>query len=361
MTIRLRSVIRVFCIALIVVSNLLAIMFDLAVLRRRGNDGRGTVPGDFASFRLDAMAVLHHLPADYLPYPPPFLLLSTPFSLVPPLPGYIAWVFAGLFSLIAVTYGLSFRLGAIIMGLVSVPTLYCIVMGQTGLFVSAALLLSLGLAEAQPVIAGIAAGCVIIKPQFGLLLPVCFLAARNWRAFAAAAATVGVLCLLSGLIFGLDVWSVFFPHHVSGAQSLLAAPWPSAFEYTMITVFMLCRSLGASAHAAAIFQALACICAAFACWRLWLPGRSAGLGRTAAMLCLIMLATPYAYIYDLPALAFVLAEYAARHRPAGLAVMALFWFFTGAYPLFSTFWFLPGAIFITLILLMLRWPRQRSA
>ncbi len=172
---------------------------------------------------------------------------------------------------------------------------------------------------------------------------------------------MGVLCLLSGLIFGLDVWSVVFPHHVSGAQNLLAAPWPAAFEYTMITVFMLCSSLGASAHVAAAFQALAFICAALVCWRLWRPGGSGGLNRIAATLCLVMLATPYAYIYDLPALAFVLAEYTARQRPGGLAVMALFWFFTGAYPLFSTFWFLPGAIFIALILLMLRWPQQRSA
>ena len=52
--------------------------------------------------------------------------------------------------------------------------------------------------------AGILLGMATIKPQLGLLLPVALVAARQWRALAAAAATVAALVLLSAWAFGLD-------------------------------------------------------------------------------------------------------------------------------------------------------------
>jgi hypothetical protein len=339
----------------------LALAFDAMVLARHWHTDGSVIPGDYLEFRQNALATAAHLQADSLPYPPPFLLLTTPFSWLPPAPGYIAWTIAGLACLIIAAKVLGFRPGAMLLGAVSVPALYCVLMGQTGLFISAALLLSLGLVETQPILAGIAAGCLIIKPQFALLLPVCFLALGNKKAFFAAAATVAILCGFPIIFFGLHVWQVFFFRHVGGAQSLLAAPWPALFEYTMVTVFMLCRSLGASLHVASIVQIFSTVMAAALCWRLWRGGGQGQLERMVITLCLIMLATPYAYIYDLPALALALAEYAARQRPYGLGAAALFWFFTGIYPLFSTFLFLPGAAFIAALCLLINFAGRYKA
>ena len=45
------------------------------------------------------------------------------------------------------------------------------------------------------------------KPQFGLLVPVALLAARQWRTIAAAAATVFVLAVVTELLFGAAIWT----------------------------------------------------------------------------------------------------------------------------------------------------------
>lgn len=163
------------CLAIAAACNLLALRLDLAVWHRQALSVGSVASGDFLSFQRGAQAMLHHaISANYLPYPPPFFLLSAPFSYMPALPGYVAWLVSGMLALaLAARY---FQLGwwGIALGMLSPPMLYCIVMGQTGLFVSTALLLAVGLAGSQPILAGVAAGCVVIKPQFGLLLPSAF-------------------------------------------------------------------------------------------------------------------------------------------------------------------------------------------
>jgi hypothetical protein len=304
---------------------------------------------------------LHHgaaLPDDYLPYPPPFLLLTTPFSWLPPHWAYPAWLLAGNAVLILAARAIKLPWPAILLTLVSPADLFCMTGGQSGIFISAALLLGLGLAETQPILAGIAAGCVVMKPQFAVLLPVCYLAAHNWRGMAAAAASVAVLCLLPALIFGPEVWQLFFSHHVSSAQTLISGTWPQVYQFMMVTVFMTCRSLHASMTLAAGIQCAASLAAVGAAWWLWRPWRRVDrITRLAATLCLVVLATPYAYIYDLPALTAAIAAYAVTRRPAGLAAITLFWAATGFYCLISVFSFLTGALFLAATLLLV-WPRQ---
>jgi len=338
---------RLVCIAVILLSGLVAMLLDWQVVHRQILESGSIVPGDQFSFRDNAAMVTHHMvgapvaTAAGLPYPPPFLLLSVPLSWFGPLAGYVGWILAGNLALILAARALRLPWAAVALGLASPANLYCMAMGQTGLFVSAFALLALGLAERAPVLAGIAAGCLIIKPQFGLLLPVCYLASRNWRAFGAAAATVAVLCALPALWFGAGVWREFFVHPVTSAPVLLDAAWPNKFQYTMVTVYMMCRSLGAGFGVAYAAQGVASLAAVVLAWVLWRG--EGGLGRLAVTLCLAALATPYAYTYDLAALGMTLAGF-AWSRGGGLAPVALFWVFTGFYVFFSTFWFLTGAL-----------------
>jgi hypothetical protein len=250
---------------------------------------------------------------------------------------------------------------AIALGLISAPELYCITMGQTGIFVSALLMASLGLAETQPIAAGIAAGCLIIKPQFAILLPICFLASHNWRAFVSAVATLTFLCALSGVMFGLGVWRQFLGNHAAAAPGLLAAAWPQPYQFTMVTVFMMLRSLGAGVPLAGAVQALASVGAGCGAWWLWRRGNPVDPPtRLAATLCLVAIATPYAYIYDLPGLGLALAGRAANTRWADLAPFTIFCLFTALYAVLSTFWFLTGALFLAAILISL-WPTIKRA
>jgi hypothetical protein len=342
-------------------ANLLAAIMNWHTLIYGVLPSAAGIPHDLSEFLRDAATAAHLLahgavPEDYLPYPPPFLMLSTPFLWVPPHWVYAAWLLAGIAALTVAARAIKLPWPAIFLTLVSPAGLFCMVQGQTGIFISAALLLGLGLAETQPVIAGIAAGCVIMKPQFGVLLPVCYLAARNWRAFTAAAASAVALCLLPTLIFGIGVWRLFFTHHVGAAQSLVGAPWPQDYELTMITVLMTCRSLHAGLALASAIQAAVSVAVAGATWWLWQPRRQLDrITRLAVTLCLVMLVTPYAYIYDLPALTLAIAAYTITGRPGGLAVMTLFWVVTAIYGLLSIYMFISGAFFLGAVLLLV-WP-----
>ena len=351
---------------LIAASSLFALGMDISVLHGILRTRWG-IPGDVETFRQSAALLLHQFKghawteATYLPYPPPFLLLTVPLSWLPPLTGYIAWVMAGLGVLVLAARAVHQPWGAIGLGLTAAPALNCMTMGQTGFFISGCLLLSLGLVETSPILAGIAAGCIVIKPQFGLLLPVCYLAAGKWRAFMAAAATFLLLCLLPALLFGGHVWSMAFTHSTTGAHNLLTSHWPQGYQYTLVTIFILCRSLGASFTASMAVQGLASLAAVIACAALWRhPALRGSQVRLAATLCLVPFATPYADIYDLSALTIALAGYAALSGWRAMAPVTLLCAVTSIYVFFSIGWFVPGALLLVLILVLI-WPFKGRA
>jgi hypothetical protein len=170
--------------------------------------------------------------------------------------------------------------------------------------------------------------------------------------------TVALLSLVATAVFGFGAWRMFLGQNLPAASGLLTAH-AGQWQYTMVTVFMLFRSLGASLLVAGGVQAFVSAATAFGAWWLWSPGK--GIDATekiAATLFLAVLATPYAYIYDLPALAFALLILAKERRQVW-PVTALFWSFTGIYAVLSTFFFLSGALFTGAILVAI-WPRGRK-
>ena len=102
-------------------------------------------------------------------YPPSFLLVAAPLSLLSQKTAYLVWAWRNQ---------LGRRRGgalgwdvprAIVLSLLSPPNLYCIATGQTGALLAASQLLAFGLAERRPIVAGLSASLLIIKPQFMLL------------------------------------------------------------------------------------------------------------------------------------------------------------------------------------------------
>lgn len=357
--------VTLLCVVALVAGALLAVMQDINLFQYHILNTALGIPRDLISFKQNAAFVTGHLTeiadnAAFLPYPLPFLLLSVPMSWLAPKAEYVAWTISGIALLVFSVRLLKLPWAAIGLGLLTQPVLLCVTVGQTGMFVSAALMLSLGLAETYPMIAGIAAGCLIIKPQFALLLPVCFLASRNWRAIAAAAVTVPGLCALATLLFGTSIWHLYFIHGVSGSQHLVAGAWPQGYQYTMVTMFMMLRSLGVSVGLAGLAQFITSLCAAGACWHLWRScANTSRTFRLAATLCLAFLATPYAYLYDLPALSTALAGYTAMTHWRRLVPIAILSLSASLYVFFALAWFLPGAL-ITLTLLLLLWRRKSA-
>ena len=185
---------------------------------------------------------------------------------------------------------------------------------------------------------------MIVKPQLGLLLPVCYVASRNGRAFLAAAATAASLCVLAEIVFGHGVWAYYLHEGIAATHATLAAPWPQHDQHLMVTPYIFVHSLGARFSLASTAQFVVTLLAAVAVWQLWrgppVPSR------LSATLCLAALATPFACLYDLSALALALAV-------EGGTALTWFWIFSGLYLFVSVFSVPPGVLGLALLLWML--------
>ncbi len=126
-------------------------------------------------------------------YPPPFLFLATPLSWLTPEQDFSVWSAISVIVLVLGRQGAEAAMAGRVAGGSGTPYPAVPKHWRKRDSLSGLLLLALGLAETAPLAAGIAAGAMIVKPEFGLLLPVCYGASRNGRAFVAAV-TVGTLC-----------------------------------------------------------------------------------------------------------------------------------------------------------------------
>jgi hypothetical protein len=110
---------------------------------------------------------------------------------------------------------------------------------------------------------------------------------------------VFLLFLLTGAVFGFDVWFEFWTKTRPLMTGIMNAPFPTGYQVRMVTVFAAIRSLGLSLPEAQIAQFVMTGGCIFLCWRLWRPGATVDpVGRVCVTLVLVLLATPYAYDYD---------------------------------------------------------------
>jgi hypothetical protein len=340
------------------VSWLAALGIDAPLIRGYFPASGFRLASDLACFRDNGAWLGRHLEAAAqsaaqactYKYPPPFLFLATPLSWLTPEQDFIVWSAVSVTVLILAARALGMPRRAVLLGSLAPPTLLCLSIGESGMIVSGLLLVALGCAETAPVMAGIAAGAMIVKPQLGLLLPVCYVASRNGRAFLAAAVTAGSLCVLAEIMFGQGAWVHYLHEGIAATHATLAAPWPQRDQHIMVTPYIFVHSLGAGFGLANAAQLMVTLLAAVAVWKLWRgPPVPSRLSMT---LCLAALATPFACLYDLSALALALAA-------EGGAALAWFWIFSGLYLFVSVFSVSPGAPGLALLLWML-WRRQAA-
>lgn len=354
---------RLFGAVIILASVIAAYLYSL-IMRRFFPHGGFLLPADLECFRANGAYLGRHI-ADTVAmtnqvcvfkYPPTFLLLAVPLSWLPPLPDFILWSLVSVMFLVLTGRVLGLGWRGIGLALLAPPVMLCLTIGQNGIFLSLALLFALVWAEGAPLAAGAIAGLLVAKPQLGLLLPICYLAARNWRAFGAAAASSVLLCLLSAALFGTGVWRDYLLHGAAVSSQALNAPWPQNYQHILVSPFILVRAWGGDMHAAYTVQILSSLAAAVAAWRLWSAPRPHP-ARLALTLCLAALITPYSYLYDLPALSLALVALAAQTGWRRLGVLAWFWSFTSLYIFVATFFVPLGAPCVALMLPAL-WRRS---
>jgi hypothetical protein len=229
-------------------------------------------------------------------YPPSMYLAVRPFAFLPFVMSFLLWVvvFGGLF---AVTIRRLWSNGtALFFALASPAVLQAIITGQTGLLTASLIALTGSFAERQPLLAGVAAGLLTVKPQFGLLIPVALVASGSWRTFWVATVTAIALAGASVAAYGVAPWFAFLASlQAHGARMSDLAHFPM---HKLVTPYGAARLLGASAQAGTAVQGVAtCLLAAYV-YLVWRRVSAVDL-RLAALATAAPLATPYAFYYEL--------------------------------------------------------------
>lgn len=278
-------------------------------------------------------------PGQLWSYPPVAMLVAAPFGLLPYLPALALWTLCGV-----VCFAVSLRLwlrdpGPAILLLASPAALLGIMSGQFALFGAAILLMVLRWREERPWLAGALVGLLLVKPQLALLLPVLFIATRNWRTFTAAALSSLTLVALVALLWGVDIWRIYLQTGIANQSLVLSDPDHLAGPF-MATLFMNLRVIGVSVPLASGLQMALAIFAAALVWLRFRPRPAAtDLPSNLLFLACAMSATPYMLSYD--TLSF--AAMAVLMLAAGEArIMPLLAYFLPLFQLVAGMLGLPG-------------------
>jgi arabinofuranan 3-O-arabinosyltransferase len=250
-----------------------------------------------------------------LSYPPTFTLVLVPLAMLPYFAAFLTWESVTLVCCIAVVYLIVQRQAAISLMLASPFAAWNYLIGQNGFLTASLLGASLLLLERRPVLAGVFIGCLTYKPQFGILFPVALIAARQWRACVSAAVTAIFLLAASAAAFGVDGWAAF-PRALfaEGSGTMFASP---DWGFLLQTVFGLIVVLHGGAALASLAQGAAAAGMGIVVWLVWRsPVRYALKAATLSAAGLI--ATPYAFAYDLAAIAIPVAFLASDQIECGL-------------------------------------------
>lgn len=246
-------------------------------------------------------------------YPPTMSLVISPFALPPYLVGFSLWValFAGAFF-VALSRLWADK-WALFFAATSPAIFQGVITGQNGFLTATLIALAGAFADRRPILAGVAAGLLTIKPQLGLLIPIAFIAAGCWRAFAVAAATAILLAAASYFAYGAESWAGFYQGITAHGARMAADGFP--FN-KLVTPFGLSTMLGAPPSIASAVQIAAGLSLAAYVFFIWRRVSAWDL-RAAALATSAMLATPYAFYYEIVIMAPAMLLIARRAIETG--------------------------------------------
>jgi hypothetical protein len=256
----------------------------------------------FTGYLNDAFSGWLSKPLPYRPwvYPPTYLLLLLPFGKLTFVVSYYAFQLGSAILLaLVLCWGADqprARAFVIWSALLCPAASINVAMGQNAFLSSALLVGGWRILRRNPVFGGAVLGMLTVKPQFGLLLPVALLAAREWRALVASVAAATVLFGASVAVFGVDAWRQW----IDLAATTYGDPNGKWLEYGRMwgdSVYTCLATFGAPAAMANIAQ-LAAVCVSavlvYRAFRLRLPGDR----KIAILLAATILAAPHSSLHD---------------------------------------------------------------
>ncbi len=253
-----------------------------------------------------------------VPYPPAFLALVAPFGLLPFAASLALWS-AATFAIYFVAIRRMFPESGLLAAAFP-PVFINAAIGQNAFLTAAIFTGGMLLLQRRPFAAGLLLGCLVIKPQLGLLLPIALLAARQWRAIAGAALSSIGLLLAGAAAFGLaatEAWLAQMPLYVNIGRDGLVG-W-----HKMASVYAAMRQAGAGIELAFAAHVLVAAAAAAAVGLVW-RSKADLTAKAAVLASATMLASPYVFPYD--AVLLVIAFLWLARRGASALLLALLWF-----------------------------------
>lgn len=225
-------------------------------------------------------------------YPPPYLLLLIPFGLLPYAVSAGVWIAVTLAAYTAALRRLvpDWTAAAIAFP----PVAICGISGQNGFLTAALFIAATSVFGTQPFVAGLIFGCLAIKPQLGVLLPLAFLAGSEWRAFMGSTVAVVSMVALSLAAFGTTPWFGFF-----GQSALFASIATDGLVgwHKMASIYAAMRLAGLASAWAWSLHIICAVAAALAVWHVWRTSTDT-LTRGAILAPASLLISPYLYGYD---------------------------------------------------------------
>lgn len=239
-------------------------------------------------------------------YPPHAGLLFSPIGLLPYPIAYVMWFAIGVAGLIGSLLVAKVDQRAIMTLLLTSPVFLAFATGQIALIVTSLMLIAVFWAKTRPILAGLAAGLLTIKPQLGIFLPLVFIAGGHWRALASAVVFSLSFWVGSVALLGVDIW-VAFLERIGLISDLVAEgvmPYRKMLNIYAASNFALLPQV--VAYAITGIAALIAACAVvWTCRKTNNPR-----WRYAVLATATLLVTPYSWYYELalilPALWFVL-------------------------------------------------------
>lgn len=296
-------------------------------------------------------------------YPPPTLLYTWVFALLPYPVALLSWLVltGAAFATAARPYLREAGLPAWL-ALIAPATLLNVWAGHYGLLIGALWLGAFHLLPRRPVLAGVLIGLMLVKPHLAVLAPLILARRGEWKAFAAAAGTVAALVAVSALAFGPDLWRTYVGVTV-GVQGAMVDDVGTYFLTMMPTVVPTVSAFGFPGVIAWVLQILVAG-GTVAALLLHMPRDSRAAGLAGGVATFLVL--PYAFNYDMtvPGLAALLMLARLRREPeSGPSFVLLLAFLL---PLtVQTFGLLhlpaPALILAALLALMLRHERPGRA
>ena len=165
--------------------------------------------------------------------------------------------------------------------------------GQNGFLSTALLGFGIFFLEGNPVLAGLMFGLLVYKPQMAVFPLIILLLSKKWRVLKWTVVFAALSVVVSGVLFGFDLWVRFFQSFFSSTAGLLCdngmslAPIQPSFYSAL-------RLAGLNDNVSYLLQAMLGILAAFAVWRVWKKTDRMAL-RGSALVLGIFLFNPYFY------------------------------------------------------------------